>query len=58
MIVSETTRVLLVCIIQSIVNKCVFAPVSPREPLVLSHSAQEAPYAEPPPKAFSALLDN
>lgn len=45
-------------IIQSRVHKCVLAGVSPQEPQVLPHSAQEAPHAEPPPNTSFALLYN
>lgn len=37
----------MICIIQSTLHKCVFAPVTPRGPKVLSHSALGAPHAEP-----------
>lgn len=40
----------MICIIQSTPHKCVLAPVTPPGPEVLSHRAQEAPHAEPPPR--------
>lgn len=38
----------MTCIIQSRLHKCVLAGVSPQEPQVLPHRAQEAPHVEPP----------
>lgn len=40
----------MICIIQSMLPKCVLAPVTPRGPKVDSHCALWALHSEPPPK--------
>lgn len=37
-----------ICIIQSMMQNCVLAPVTPQEPKVLSHRAHGAPRVQPP----------